>query len=449
LWLGTQRAGLVEVKDPSADRPAFVSHAANTGLASNVIDAITEDASGFLYVGSTNGIDRLDPATGAVKHYGAAEGLSPGLLKAAFRDAEGRLWFGTTSGLVTLLPEPLRGGVAPPIVITGLRLNGQPHPLSAIGEKELHLEPLAPGRHQVELEFVAPRFGGDVMRYQHMLEGADAGWSTPSELRTVTYASLSPGNYRFLARAINSDGVVSELPVVVAFRILHPVWQQAWFLVLSACSFAALIYAVYHHQLRRRLRVANMRTRIATDLHDDIGANLTRIALLSEVARETGNRDTLGSIADIARESVSSMSDIVWAISPRPETAGDLIRRMRQHAEEVFTLRNIALRFRYTGGHEDVKLSMAIRGDVLLVFKEAISNVARHSACTEVAIEFIVGAKDLKLTVADNGRGFDPGTERDGHGLPSMRRRAQRLHGSLEVISSTAAGTLLTLTIPR
>ena len=449
LWLGTQRAGLVEVRDPAADRPAFVSHAGNAGLASKVVDAITEDASGFLYVGSTHGIDRFDPATGAVKHHGTAEGLLPGLLKAAFRDAEGRLWFGTTSGLVTVVPEPLDGAVAPLIVLTSLRLNGQPHSLSAIGETELHLQPLAPGRHQLELEFVAPQFGGDVMRYQHMLEGADAGWSSPSELRRVTYASLSPGHYRFLARAINADGVVSEEPAVVAFRILHPVWEQAWFLALSACSLAAITFAIYRAQLRRRLRLANMRTRIATDLHDDIGANLTRIALLSEVARETGNRDALGSIADIARESVSSMSDIVWAINPRPETAGDLIRRMRQHAEEVFTLRDIALRFRCTAGHDEVKLSMAIRGDVLLVFKEAISNVARHSACTEVDIDFIVGDEDLMLTVADNGRGFDPAAQRDGQGLPSMRRRAQRLQGTLVVVSSPTGGTQLTLTVPR
>ena len=154
----------------------------------------------------------------------------------------------------------------------------------------------------------------------------------------------------------------------IRFAILPPVWQRAWFLMLVALVSGVMAYALYRYRVARLLDMANLRTRIATDLHDDIGANLTRIALLSEVATrrrvlEPGvaggdaprcwSRKTtdgpLTSIARIARESVSSMSDIVWAINPARETLLDLIRRMRQHADEIFTLRDIGLRFDASG----------------------------------------------------------------------------------------------------
>ncbi len=133
---------------------------------------------------------------------------------------------------------------------------------------------------------------------------------------------------------------------------------------------------------------ANIRTRIATDLHDYIGANLTRISLLSEVAKQgNGDRGLLSSIADIARESVSSMNDIVWAISPQHDRLVDLTRRMRQHAEEVFTLRDIKLEFNAPASAADIQLPAGTRRDVLLIFKEAVNNAARHSQCTKVAID--------------------------------------------------------------
>ena len=208
-----------------------------------------------------------------------------------------------------------------------------------------------------------------------------------------------------------------------------------------------------------------MRTRIATDLHDDIGANLTRIALLSEVAdanrgdersargssARSGRPDDgpLTSIARIARESVGSMSDIVWAINPARDSLLDLTRRMRQHADEVFTLRDIALRFDAPGAHDSVRLGVDVRRDLLLIFKEAVNNAARHSGCSRVDIDLRVEGSRLVLTLADNGVGFDTSLESEGQGLMSMRRRAHRLKGTLEIASSAGAGTTVRLSIPR
>jgi signal transduction histidine kinase len=142
------------------------------------------------------------------------------------------------------------------------------------------------------------------------------------------------------------------------------------------------------------------------------------------------------------------MSDIVWAINPRRETLLDLIRRMRQHAEEVFTLRDVELRFDAPNAADGAKLSVDLRRDLLLIFKEAVNNAARHSGCSRVDIDLHVEDARLWLSVADNGAGFDASAEPEGQGLMSMQRRAARLKGVLVVTTSRGAGTRITLNVP-
>jgi signal transduction histidine kinase len=211
---------------------------------------------------------------------------------------------------------------------------------------------------------------------------------------------------------------------------------------------------VDYYRVARLRDMANLRTRIATDLHDDIGANLTRISLLSEVAKRSvddGNgqeNSPLMSISRIAQESVGSMSDIVWAIDPERDSLMDLIRKMRQHADEVFTLRDIELRFTAPGASESLRLGVDVRRDLLLIFKEIVSNAARHSGCTQVTISLHLRDSQLMLEIADNGVGFDQSIEREGQGLRSMKRRAAALRGTLELNSKPGTETIIRVSIP-
>src|SRR6266436_379819 len=356
LWLASSRSGLIRVDEPQAERPVFTSYTTAQGLSSDLTSSITEDLKGHIYVGTGRGLDELDPGSGLVKHYTTAEGLVSGPLLAAFCDHFGTLWFGTTKGLSRFVPlsEDLRA--APAILITKLSVAGSSQRVSAFGETEMSLPKFAPNQNQVQIDFVALSFApGEVLRYQYKLEGADTDWSLPTEQRTVNFANLAPRDYRFLVRALNSEGVTSTTPAAVSFTILSPIWRRWWSVTLVVLAVALMLYLLFRYRVARLLEMTNMRTRIATDLHDDIGANLTRIALLSEVAKQqyegNGRREDgpLLSIARIARESVSSMSDIVWAINPERDSLLHLTRRMRQHADEIFTLREIDLRFNAPG----------------------------------------------------------------------------------------------------
>jgi signal transduction histidine kinase len=352
-------------------------------------------------------------------------------------------------GLAKLVSE--KAADAPPVFVTGLRLAGRSQPVSALGERDLMLSNLGTTQNQLQIDFAA--FGaspGDGLRYQYRLQGADEAWGTPDDQRTVTYARLAPGRYHFQVRAVNGDGGTAAAPATITFVIPSPLWARWWFVVTGVLLSTVLVNALYRRRLARLLEMANLRTRIATDLHDDIGANLTRIALLSEVARQgqAGVEVSMASIARIARESVSSMSDIVWAINPARDSLLDLVRRMRQHADELFTLRDIGLNFRTPGAGDSLKLGVDVRRDLLLIFKEAVHNAARHSECSHVDIDLRVEGARLVLSVSDNGTGFDTSEENDGHGLASMTRRADRLRGTLDVRSFETGGTSVTLSIP-
>jgi signal transduction histidine kinase len=200
-----------------------------------------------------------------------------------------------------------------------------------------------------------------------------------------------------------------------------------------------------------------MRTAIATDLHDDIGASLSQIAILSEVARvgaDGQNRagEPLERIASLARELVDSMGDIVWSISSEPHGMDSLIRRMREFALDLLASQGIDFELRTPQTREDVELTLHARRQLFLIFKECIHNVARHSHCAKVLAEFKILDRELLLTVQDDGSGLNPGQHppgsNGGTGIPSMRGRAQSLGGRVEITSTPGGGCTVSIHLP-
>jgi ligand-binding sensor domain-containing protein/signal transduction histidine kinase len=455
LWIASTMGGLARLDDTSAERPRFITYTTARGLSSNSINCITEDRYGRLYVGTGRGLDRLDSATGRVKPFTAADGLISGEVLVSFRDRKGDLWFGGKGGLSRLSPQPDPPQSPPPVLITGLRIGGETRGISALGETEIASVELGPDKNQIQIDFVALGFSpGEGLRYQYKLEGSSEDWSQLADQRTVNFARLAPGRYRFLVRAVNADGVMSEPPASFSFTILPPVWQRWWFVAIVAALIGMVAYAMYRYRIARVLELERVRTRIAADLHDDIGANLTKIGILSEVVRQQMNgvdgrlAEPLFSIARISRESVASMSDIVWAINPKRDTLRDLTRRMREFAGEIFANRDMEFELRTPSPEAYLKLGADVRRTVFLIFKEAVNNIVRHSCCDKADIELRVEGSVLLLNVSDDGKGFDATLEAAGNGLASMRSRAASMGGEVEIGSRKPSGTRVTLRLP-
>ncbi|HEX3560099.1 MAG TPA: two-component regulator propeller domain-containing protein [Pyrinomonadaceae bacterium] len=458
LWIASNGGGLSRVDDPTAEHPAFVNYTTASGLSSNNVRAITEDEEGRIYVGTVRGVDRLSPDTGRVRHYTMADGLADDFITVAFRDRDGALWFGTLNGLSRLVPETDLPAHAPPIMIGAVLVAGVKQPLSELGQAEVGRLNLNYTQANLQIDFFSLSFApAERIRYQHKLEGADSEWSAPAAERTVTYANLAPGAYRFLVRAVNADGAASLEPAIVSFRISPPVWSHWWFILSAALLFGAGVYAFARAGFRRKLELERVRTRIATDLHDDIGASLTRIAMLSEVTqRENGGAHPssarrLTQIADDARTLVDSMSDIVWAIDPRRDDFLSVVERVRSFAADTLGTTGVRWKLTVAPQLEGQRLTPEQRRALYLIFKEAISNVARHADCRHVSCRITLENNALAAVVEDDGRGLETaraGKGRGGRGLSNMRVRAAEMGGKLEIEPRSGGGTRLTLKLP-
>jgi two-component sensor histidine kinase len=344
-----------------------------------------------------------------------------------------------------------------------LRVAGQPQSISALGETEVSNLVLEPNERQLQIDFYGLSLAtGETLRYQYKLEGADADWSEPSTKRDANYANIAPGNYRFLVRAVSANGTVSANPAAVSFTVLRPVWQRWWFLLAAALLVGLAIYALYRYRVAQLVKLERIRTRIATDLHDDLGASLSKIAILSEivnhqvapVAKNQEIEKSLMEIAGTSREMVDSMADIVWVINPERDRLSDLIGRMRSLANEMTELCDISLLIDSSDVEsKDLILGADLRREIYLIFKETLNNLVKHSNCERAEIEFLLEGDDFVFKVKDDGRGFDTaqndkGATRGGNGLLNMKRRAESLGGSYRIESKVGAGTSSVLRVP-
>jgi ligand-binding sensor domain-containing protein/signal transduction histidine kinase len=451
LWIATENGGAARIDDPAAETPSVRVYTTQHGLSTNQIFSITEDRFGRIYLGTSRGICRLEPESGRVKRFTTADGLPNNSINVAFADRSGTLWFGTLQGIAQLVPQRDEPKSSPSIWISALRIAGVPHEVPALGARVVGPLKLEPDQNRVEVDFESVSFRpGERLRYQYRLTG-DRNWSAPLEQRSVALANLAAGTYDFEVRAISSDGGVSESPAAIHFAILPPVWRRWWFVAAVAMAAASAIHLNYHARARRLLEMERVRVRIASDLHDDIGASLSRIVVLSEVvSRQVSDPRSGGMLADVAnsaRSAVESMSDIVWSIDPRRDDVESLNRRLRQCAAEI--LDPAAIRWTFDGDvhAEKLKLGPAQRRHIHLVIKEALNNAVRHAACQNVVISMAAAGRTMHIEIADDGCGFDP-YEVDGHGLRNMRSRLEELGGNVTVNTSPGQGTRLTLSMP-
>ncbi len=294
IWAAVNRGGVFRIDDPTAERPRVVVYGTAKGLAADAAQAVTGDLNGHIYVATARGVDRLDPDTGAIRHYSPANGLTGGEFKTALRDRTGALWFCTTKGLSRLVPQPDERVLPPPALIGALRVAGVAHPLSALGEASVSGVRLPTDQNHVQIDFFAIGFRtGEALRFQYVLDGAGASadWSAPSSERTVNFANLAPGSYRFLVRSLGTDGVQTQPAAAVSFEILPPIWRRSWF-IATAVAIAAILLTVVaraRHARVQALRESENRFRTLAETASDAIITIdedSRIVLINQAAEK-------------------------------------------------------------------------------------------------------------------------------------------------------------------
>jgi signal transduction histidine kinase/ligand-binding sensor domain-containing protein len=450
VWIATAHAGVYRCDNPQDASPVFRNYTVREGLSSNGAGSLVEDEAGFVYVGTTRGVDRIDPRAAPearrVRHFTPAEGLPDSEVGVAFRDRRGHLWFGTVRGLAEFDPSKAAPRRPPEVYVTRVRVRGEESPVPWEGAHSLALR-LRSDRNQAEIEYAGLNLGApNSLLYQYRLGDRDAGWSEPEERLSVNFAMLPRGASRFEVRAIDTEGQVSQAAGIDLY-VESPLWLRWWFVALAGVATGALAAVLYNYRVRHLLAIERLRTRIATDLHDDMGSSLTQISILSELARKRSEPEVLSEIAEIARGLVADMSDIVWAISPNHDRFEGLVHRMRRFASDTLGGMDI-VEFETGRAAGDGSVPLEIRRPLYLVFKEAVNNVARHSGAKKAWIRLEQDRWSVKLTVEDDGRGVDPQTASRGEGMASIRRRMKEIGGSAEWESGAGKGTRFVAVLP-
>jgi ligand-binding sensor domain-containing protein/signal transduction histidine kinase len=453
LWIGSSQGGVGRMDHPAADEPRIQSYGLEQGLSSEHVFSLAEDEEGRIYVAGGRGVDRLDPRTASLHHFTSSSGLPPGDTQFLLRDRHGSIWFASFYGLARYRPEPDQASDTPTPLLRALRVGGDPYPISETGEQSVTGMDLTPGHSSLEVEFRALHFDiGEGLRYQYFLDGADSDWSKPSDAQTVRYANLAPGSYRFAVRSITESGQISTGQATLTFQVLPAFWRRSWFLGMVMLAMVGIAVSLHRYRLNHLLALERLRTRLATDLHDDLGAGLAEIAILSEVAKRQERPRTmelLDGIAGRARSLRESMTDIVWTVDPREDCLADLVLRLRQTAFTMLESDERSVEFLAPRDEQlEIELGPAVRRHVLLFFKEVVTNVARHAGATAVRVEIEAVKGRFRMSIRDNGRGFNSQQPRAGRGLKSLQYRAGELRGGFKVQSAPQGGTEIELTLP-
>lgn len=347
---------------------------------------------------------------------------------AMFKDQSNTIWLGTVEGISRFYPERFPARTVPPkahfkeILFAGQTVD----PDQSIARRH--------DRNFLQFEFTGISFSApSQILFEYRLDGVDNVW-THSYDRTVRYPSLSPGEYTFQLRAYNASGVQSETVRSYNFEIKPPIWLQWWFFMVIGLIVVGVILFIYnYYRVRRQVDMERMRVQIASDLHDDVGASLTELALQTDFLR-TGNleksvEDTLRQIGEHSRKIVSALDDIVWSIDARNDTAGDLTDRMQDHANKLLSPKGIMIRWNFSDLDTAIQLPVQVKENLYLIFKESINNIAKHSNADMVNIKLSIKGGKYLLDVSDNGNVRTNG-RKTGQGLHNINMRAKRINAN-------------------
>lgn len=451
LWIGSARG--LQQWDTTQQRfaPVQIPELRNT-----TIFSIVEDPEGRLWLGTAHGLVQYSPATRVVRRYRRQDGIMSGEFnrRAALRRRNGELIFGGLQGLTIFRPEIVTARRDPPPVVFTRWHKATPNGAVEGTADRGKILKLTRGDRAFTVEFAALTFApGPVRRYRYRLEGLNTNWIESTE-HAVTYATPPPGRYAFRVQAAaGSEGAWGEPGTSLSLQVVPPFWRTVSFRVALAVMLLGILWLLHRLRLRRALATERLRLRISRDLHDEIGAGLSSIALLSDAVGLTGafggrERSHLRKISQSARDMVADLRDIVWAIDPEGDRLDDVVERMRDVAADL--LRGVRVSFHAPPPVELAeKIGMEARRDLLSIYKEILHNIARHAGASAVDIRLSAPRDQIELVISDDGTGFDPGNVRAGTGLKSMKERAERMGARLDLNSRVAAGTTVRLTLRK
>jgi ligand-binding sensor domain-containing protein/signal transduction histidine kinase len=475
VWVTSSANGLGRFRDGRWTR--FTTR---EGLASDNLGYIIEDEGENFWIASNAGVLRVpkrelnDFAEGrrtfvSSRAFDQNDGLPTRSRPhhsqpAAWRGTNGTLWFATTKGVAAAIPSLVRLNTnPPPVTIESVTVDDtarRPEPFEGGSAIVLH-----PADERVEIAYSSLNLGAaERARFRYKLAGYEKDWFDAGGERSAVYRKLGAGRYRFQVLAANEDGVWNETGASLAIVVKPPFWSTWWFIAAVSLVTLGVSAAIVHYlstqKLQRQLAVMRQqealereRARIARDIHDQVGASLTQVALLGELVETDKDLPQeveahAQQISQTARETTRALDEIVWTVNPANDTLEGLVNYICKHAQDFLGIAGLRYRLEIPDV-PDASIPPDVRHNVFLASKEAVTNIVRHAKATSVWLRMRLAPDSFVVEIEDNGRGIaDPDAPSVRNGLKNMRKRMEDVGGRCEFLRGSEGGALVRLTVP-
>ena len=457
-------------------RGVFTNFTEKDGLPNNVVYGVLEDGKHRFWLSTNAGITCITLVNNkieVIRTYDKRDGMPSNEFNgmAFCKNANGEMFFGSNQGFTHFNPDEISDNLlTPQVYITGFQVFNKPFLINK--EKQTTIEftdtiTLTYKQNMFSLEFAALNFiNPEKNKFAYKLDGFDRDWIYTTSLRRyATYTNLDPGNYTFRVKACNNDGYWNNNAKCIYIVISPPYWQTWWFralIILSSITIIGLsVYVIATTRLKKRLlqlqrekEIYLMRSRISSDIHDDVGAGLSKIALLSEIGKLSTQHDLeaknrFNQLSKTAGELIDSLHEIIWSINPKHDSLKNFIGYLRNYTYEYFENTTIILHANFPDKEIESTLAPEFRRNIFLIIKECYNNVLKHSEAQNVFINIALSTdsnQHFKLTINDDGKGFNlQETENKGNGLINIKDRANQLSIKIQIESTLGNGTSITL----
>ncbi len=466
IWVGTRGGGLSRLR---AGR--FTTYSTKDGLFSDEIFEVVGDDANYLWMSCRRGLfrvsrkqfDEFDARKISRINctvFGREDGLATvqfnGVAKpAGFKSTDGRIWFPTIRGVVAVEPQVKANELPPEVRIQEVTADRKMLLAAQADAGRQSVLEVPPGSGGVEIHYTALSLQApEKNRFKYRLEGVDVDWVDAGNRRVAYYNNVLPGRYRFRVIACNNDGVWNDSGAQLDMHMQPHYWQTGWYRAAIIALPIVLAAAFYRARVARLRALADLRIRIAQDLHDDIGSRLTRVAMVTELAdRETpagAGKSHIQNITRTVRDITRAMDEIVWTINPRNDSLENLANYIFHYAQEYFQDTGVRCRLDLPHDLPDRRVTTEERHNLFMAVKEALNNVLKHAGATEVRIALTQLEKRMVIVISDNGRGVSEGlADPTGAGMKNMKQRLKTIGGKFDLESNSGSGTSVTMHLPR
>ncbi len=475
LWIATLVGGLNYF---DVENKKFYVLTTKDGLPSNHLYGILPDDEGNLWISTEKGLSRFTPKItrhgnqlsvgGTFRNYDEKDGLQSNEFtqNSYFRAKDGTLYFGGVNGINYFDPKFIKSNkFIPSVNITELRLfnqavmNGDKTGILTKNIAATNDIYLTYKQNVFSLEFMCTSYANpEKNKYAYKMEGFDKDWTyTDAKKRDATYTNLDPGEYIFRVKGCNNDGIWSSRETILKIHISPPFYKTWWFITLTIFFIIGSVvwivriasvrkYKKQLVELEHQRQIEGIRSRIARDIHDDIGSELTQISLLSEIIkRNEGSSSKSIAIIDrlnsSARAIIHNLGEIVWAINPQYDNLSSLLAYFNNYISQLLENTEIEYQMNFTEVKGYIPVNPELRRNLFLLLKEALSNILKHTRTSKITIRLEVSNDEFEFWIIDDGGGVDESKKsKFGNGMKNMDARMKSIGGTLEIISNPGKG---------